>query len=639
MVRLRHIPILLATVSLLGQLATARAQGPVYASQPPTKGALYADGQSGRYLLGGAWLYRADRQDVGLADGWWRDVAATDGWAVVSMPNAYNAGDLSQQSMDGYVGWYRRDFSLPAGAFAAYVPRQARRWIIRFESVNYRATVWLNGRRIGTHAGAFLPFEFDLNHLRAGVNRLIVRVDNRRTPSDLPPGPSGLWWNYGGITREVYLRAVQRADIAQVQVRPILLCARCAASVREQALVRNVTGTPQTVRLRGAYGNLRLDFGTTTIAPHATWTASASVRIAHPRLWSTDRPALYHAALVLSDARGRTLMGYSTESGIRRITVTRDGRLKLNGRLLSLRGVSLHEQNVATGSALDPAELERLIGWVRSLGATLIRSHYPLNPEIEELADRDGILIWSEIPVYQVTSQGLADPALRKQARALLTENIAVNQNHPSVLLWSLGNELPTQVGAAEATYIAHASALAHQLDPTRPVALDIKDWTGVACQAGYAPLDVIGINEYYGWFDAGGGATDDRDGLGPFLDQARACYPRQALFVTEFGFDGNRHGPVEERGTYEFQSNSIAYHLGVFASKPWLSGAIYWLVQDFAAKPGWDGGNPEGTPPFVQKGLVDAHGNPKPAFSLVSSIYRSTPQIAASGGPRARKR
>ena len=81
---------------------------------------------------------------------------------------------------------------------------------MRFESVNYRATVWLNGRLIGTHAGAYLPFELDLSNLRPGVNRLIVRVDDRRSPSDLPPGPGGGWWNYGGILREVYLRAVQR---------------------------------------------------------------------------------------------------------------------------------------------------------------------------------------------------------------------------------------------------------------------------------------------------------------------------------------------------------------------------------------------------------------------------------------------
>jgi beta-glucuronidase len=530
--------------------------------------------------------------------------------------------------MAGYVGWYRRDFVLPRNVFARYVPLAARRWIVRFESVNYRARVWLNGRLLGGHTGAYLPFEFELTGLRRGVNRLIIRVDNRRSPSDLPPGPSGLWWNDGGIVREVYLRAVQRADLEQVEVRPKLRCNRCEAQIEEEALVHNVTSSPQSVVLRGRYGPVPIRFGGATIPPHGTWRALASVRLAHPRLWTLGHPALYDARLVLSDLRGRPLGGYRTESGVRTIRVTADGRLELNGELLHLRGVSMHEQDITLGSALDRAHLERLMGWVRALGATVIRAHYPLNPEIEEMADRDGVLIWSEVPVYQVTRDYLGRRSWLRRAQAVLRDNILVNQNHPSVLLWSIGNELPTPARPSEARYIALAAGLAHRLDPSRPVALDISSWPGVACQSAYARLDVIGLNEYFGWFDAGGGTTDDRDALGPFLDFLRTCYPTKAMVVTEFGFEGNRHGPVEERGTYEFQSNSVAYHLGVFASKPWLSGAIYWLLQDFASKPGWGGGDPFPNPPFVQKGLVDVAGNQKPAWSVVSSIYHATRQI-----------
>ena len=613
------------------------AQGPAYVAQPPTEGALYADGQTGRYLLAGSWLYRADLGDVGIAQGWWRDVAGTGGWSGVSIPNAYNAGDLSAASMRGYVGWYRRDFTLPRNAFAPYVAASQRRWIVRFESVNYRATVWLNGRQIGGHLGAFLPFELGLNGLRAGVNRLIVRVDDRRTASDLPPGPSGGWWNYGGILREVYLRAVQRADLEQVQVRPLLPCPTCAATIQEQALVRNLTGTPQTVRLRGSYGGTRVDLGTSTIAPHATWTAQAVVKIAHPRLWSPDDPVLYRATLTLSDSLGRRLGGYLTDSGIRSITVTRGGRLEINGRLVNLRGVGLHEQDVNTGAALDPTQLRRLVGWIRALGAKLIRTHYPLNPELQELADRYGILIWSEIPVYQVRSQYLSQPSWRARALRVLRDEILNDQNHPSVLLWSIGNELPTPAGAAEAGYIAAAAALAHRLDPTRPVAMAVSGWPGVACQQAYAPLDVLGYNDYFGWYDAGGGTTDDRDALSPFLDGLHACYPTKALLISEFGFEGNRQGPVEERGTYAFQSDAAAYHLGVFASKPSLSGAIYWTLQDFAVTPGFGGGDPWPDPPFLQKGLVDLQGNMKPAFSLVASIYHATVQIAPAAGGAAR--
>ncbi len=613
------------------------AQGPAYTAQPPTAGALYADGQSGRYLLGGAWLYRADRSDGGLGEGWWRDSAATDGWSPVTVPNSYNAGDLTSASMSGYVGWYRRDFTLPVGAFAPYVAAPDRHWIVRFESVNYRATVWLNGRQIGTHAGAYEPFELDLTAIRPGINRLIVRVDDRRGGGDLPPGRSGGWWNFGGLQREVYLRAVQRVDLQQVQVRPVLPCPSCAASIQEQAVVRNVTSSPQTVRLRGFYGTARIDFGSAMIAPHRRWVAQATIPLAHPRLWSPDHPNLYRASLTLSDSAGRRLGGYVTQSGIRSIQVV-GGRLTLNGRLLDLRGMNLHEQDVVEGAALDPAHLTMLVEWVRELGATVIRSHYPLGPEVEELADRYGILIWSEIPVYQVKSKYLAQRGWLSQAERILRTDILTSQNHPSVMLWSIANELATPVSGPEANYILVAAALAHKLDPTRPVGDAILDWPGVPCQKAYAPLDVIGLNEYFGWFDAGVGASADRDALSPFLDAMRACYPTKAIVVSEFGFDASRHGPVEERGTYEFQANTAAYHLGVFATKPWLSGAIWFALQDFAAKPGWTGGDPRGDPPYVQKGMLDIYGNRRPGFSVISALYHATSQVAPSRDVRSRR-
>jgi beta-glucuronidase len=623
-----------ARLALLGALLGAACPAAVHAQlvytpTPPTPGALYRDGQAGRYLLGGTWLYRADPGDIGLSQQWSQD-PSTDGWAPVTVPNSYNAGDLSDASMTGYVGWYRRDFTVPAGAFAPHVPLRFRSWVLRFESVNYTATVWLDGRQIGSHVGAFFPFEFQVGALGAGVHRLVVRVDDRRGPADLPPGPSGGWWNFGGIQREVYLRAVQRADIVQAQVRPLLPCPRCAATIAERVVVENYSSSAQLVSLKGSYGPIAVDFGRTTIAPHSRWTASQMVPVPRPQLWSLTHPHLYSATLTLSDAKGRRLGGYFTYSGIRSVVLTAGGRLKLNGRLLDLRGVDLHEQNIQTGAALSPAQLAQLVSWTRAIGATIIRSHYPLNPQIEEAADRYGILLWSEIPVYQVSDQYLSQPDFLARAHAMLEQNIFTNQNHPAVLLWSIANELTTPATLSEARYIYGAVKLAHQLDPTRPVGMAISDWPGVPCQSAYNPLDVVGFNEYFGVFDVGGGATDDRDALGPFLDSLRACYPKKAIFVSEFGFEANRDGPVEERGTYSNQSNSIAYHLNVFATKRWLSGAIYWILQDFAARPGWGGADPRPDPPFVQKGVVDTSGNPKPAFSVISSLYHAWLRAAA---------
>jgi beta-glucuronidase len=603
---------------------------PIAGATPPTKGAEYTDGQSGRWLLGGQWLYRPDPTNAGVADGFWRDTAATTGWTGITVPNADNLGNFTSAGMTGGVGWYRRDFTLPATAFAGYVPKADQRWIIRFESVNHTATVWLNGRKLGSHAGAYLPFEFDLKSLRGGVNRLVVRVDSVRTGGDFPPGPSGGWWNYGGILREVYLRAVQRADIRLVQVRPVLNAAMSSATIEEQAAVRNPTGASQTVTLRGVYGGKRLSFGTHTIAPGASWTATATATLAHPHLWAPGSPYLYTATLRLRDAKGRALQTYTDLSGVRTIKVV-DGHMQLNGRPLDLRGVNIHEQTLDSGAALSPDQEDQEIGWASQLGADVIRAHYPLAPEQLEDADRDGILIWDEIPVYQVNQSYLGQPAWQSRALALLKTNIQDNQNHPSVMLWSIGNELPTPATYGEASYIKVATAEAHQLDPTRPVGLAVSSWPGVQCQtSAYAPLDVIGDNEYFGWFDAGGGTNDDRDALNPYLDFFHNCYAKKAIFITEFGFEGSRSGDPEVRGTYDFQANSLAFHLGVFATKPWLSGAMYFAMQDFAARPGYSGGDPVAHPPFVEKGVINLYGQQKPAWGVMSQIYHGTVQVAA---------
>ena len=152
MTRGRRVLLLAPSRRCLLGAGAAHAQGPVYYPTAPTAGALYTDGQSGRYLLGGEWLFRADPTDAGLAQHWFSNVSSTDGWSPVTVPNAYNAGNFSVASMQGYVGWYRRDFHA-----AQRCVREVRERALSAigssgsNSVNYRSTVWLNGKQIGSH--------------------------------------------------------------------------------------------------------------------------------------------------------------------------------------------------------------------------------------------------------------------------------------------------------------------------------------------------------------------------------------------------------------------------------------------------------------------------------------------------------
>jgi beta-glucuronidase len=587
---------------------------------------LYADGPDGRTLLGGEWLFRLDPGDDGIKRRFMRTTSRA-GWSAVRVPHAWNVGDDSDASMEGSVGWYRRDFRLPSAS-------SALAWVVRFESVNYRARVWLNGRPIGENRGAYLPFELRLDGLkRRGTNRLVVRVDSRRRPDDLPPAlrtaddrPSGGWWNYGGIVREVYLRRVDTVDLAQVRVIPELPCASCAARVGFRVTVRNPTGRAARVQVRARFGTRSLNLGAHAIPARSSREVSRSLQIERPRLWSPLSPTLYRA--VVEARRGsRTVARYRLRSGIRSVKVS-GGRLLLNGRPINFRGVGYHEDQPGKGSAADNEFRAWLVRETKALGATLMRTHYPPHPYLLELADREGVLIWHEVPVYAVRTKYFKSPSFRRRAVTEVIKGIEANGNHPSVLVWSLGNEPSSRPGPVQSAYIRRAAGTAKQLDPTRPVAYALAGYPSAGCQAAqYAPLDVLGFNDYFGWYPGPSGQLFDRTKLPAYLDQVRACYPNKAIVISEFGAEANRDGPVEEKGTWAFQQEFVNFHLAVHASKPWLSGSAYWTINEFRVRPGWEGGNPRPQPPLHQKGLVTYDRRRKPAWADVRRAFAGVQQ------------
>jgi beta-glucuronidase len=613
---------------LLVALATLALAPAAASADTPTRKTLYADGPTGRHLMGGEWLFRLDKDDVGLKQRFQRQTSRA-GWSPVQVPHAWNVGDDSPESMGGSTGWYRKDFSLPSAA-------SALDWAVRFESVNYRSRIWLNGRPVGTNKGAYIPFEFLLSNLkRRGTNRLVIRVDSRRRPTDFPPSgltttgaPTGGWWNYGGILREVYLRRIDRIDWRRVRVTPELRCGTCAAAVKVEAELRNVSGRTVSGRVTRRLANQRLNLGSVSLGPRSVTKRTTTVRIARPRLWSPDTPNLYRVRLSVTGG-GRTLAGYALNTGIRSIKVSGDGHLLLNGKRLNIRGLGLHEDSKEKGFAVGNDLREKLVDEAKQLGATTIRTHYPMHPYTHELADRKGLLIWSEIPVYAVKTRYLVKRTVRELAAKELTKNIETFGNHPSVLLWSIANELSSRPGPVQSQYIRRAAAQAKRLDPSRPVGIAVAGYPSSGCQPEYGPLDVIGVNVYFGWYPGANGSLFDRRGLSPFLDAVRACYPNKALMVTEFGAEANREGPVEEKGTWAFQRDYVNYNLATFATKPYLSGAMYWALNEFRVRPHWDGGNPRPQSPIHQKGLTK-YGTfeRKPAWADTQKWFLETDQL-----------
>jgi beta-glucuronidase len=385
------------------------------------------------------------------------------------VPNAWNATDESVESFTGGVGWYRKDFRLPSAA-------RRLAWVVRFESVNYRSRIWLNGRPLGSHKGAYLPFEL---RLPAGVLTARARTawcpwTTAGWPTDFPPvGPLGPRHPDGRLVE--LRRAPARGLPAQGRHRGLLHRPgppgarlldvpghRGRAHHAAQLLGPPRTG-PRVGPLRQPAPEPRRQGRRRPALRHV----HPTIRIARPRLWAPGSPNLYDVDL-RARVGDRLAQRYSLRSGIRSVKVS-GGKLLLNGRELDFRGVGLHEDDGQRGFAIDNGIRRRVAAEAQELGATMLRSHYPLHPYTHELADRLGLMVWSEIPVYALKTRQLSKAVVRRMAARELEKNILTNQNHASIVTWSVGNELSARPGPVQGMYLRDAAASAKRLDPTRP--------------------------------------------------------------------------------------------------------------------------------------------------------------------------
>jgi beta-glucuronidase len=391
----------------------------------------------------------------------------------------------------------------------------------------------------------------------------------------------------------------------------------------------NPTGRDARVRLRTTIEDReRLSRRPIRVAAHKSRFVSYTRLVRKPRLWEPGAPELYRARIEAVRG-GRALAGYSLHVGIREIRVTDDGLLLINGKRARVFGSDMHEQHPRRGAALRPRDRARDMQLVRDLGARLIRAHYPLHPEYLELADRMGVMVWDEVPVFAQGYKGFEVPGVTDKSLAYVRAMVERDLNHPSVLAWSIANELNGRMTNDQENYIHRAAKMLKRLDPTRLRTIVIFGWPLAPPSDVYHELDALGINSYFGWYPGPNGSTESRRRLGPFLDQMRDYYPELALFVTEYGAESNRSGPASMKGTYEFQRDLLRYHAKTYISKRYLNGALTWVLKDFRSRPDWDGGNPTPQPPWNQKGLAEARWHKKPAFTAIAKLYKSVRPVA----------
>ncbi|MEA2365283.1 MAG: beta-galactosidase [Thermoleophilaceae bacterium] len=557
-----------------------------------------------------------------------RATQETGDWHPATVPSVFDTRALPSL-YPGTVRTYRVTFRGPA------TPRGFS-WLLRFESVRRGATVFLNGKRLGRNADPYTPFTFDARGLRPGRrNTLEVIVDGRKNPK-LPEA----WWNWNGIVRPVRLVPAGPAHIEDLGTMSKLRCRGPARSCRAELLLDGLLERRGARAIRPSLEvRLRSPTGRTTTRRFPLPSQRSerrrlqlSMPVPAPVLWSPDAPRLYSATITLRE-RGRIVQRERRQVGLRSVQV-KGGHLWLNNRRIQLRGASIHEDMPGSGAALTDADMDRIVADLKELGANVTRAHYLLNDGLLDRLDRAGIMVWNQAPIWQRDTGAhlLWQPSERLRALRTVRRTVTAARSHPSVLTHSVANELTFTPDDKPGTrrFLLEAQAQARDIDPTVPISVDIKGRPGYAEQFTYHSFDMIGLNQYFGWYRW----VEDFSLLEPYIRELRDHYPSKAIVMTEWGAEGRPElagAPPELKGGYPFQTSHAQRTLDVIDGSSVLSGAIYWTLREFEIYPGWQGGAGRRAAQYEpntrhHKGLLTYDGEPKPAYFLLRDRFRATP-------------
>jgi beta-glucuronidase len=557
--------------------------------------------------LNGSWQVIIDPYETGYydyrfqprADGYFKNTKPKspgdlieydfDSSQQLQVPGDWNSQDQRLLFYEGTL-WYKKSFD--------YQKRDRKRLFVYFGAANYVSDVYLNGEKLGRHEGGFTPFDFEITSLvKDKDNFLVVKVDNKRR-RDAVPTLNTDWWNYGGLTREVRL-----VELPSLFVEDYFLQLGKGSLDEVQGFVK----------LSGASAgeSVSIEIPEARLKQTVTTDARGLAQIRFPaklQLWSPENPKLYEVVISSGRDSVRDRIGF-------RSIQAKGLDLLLNGKPIFLRGISIHEESpLRGGRAFSDDDARMLLGWAKELGCNFVRlAHYPHNENMVRMADQLGIMVWAEIPVYWTILWDNQETL--KNAQNQLEELITRDRNRAAVILWSVANETP--VSEPRNAFLKSLIDSARSLDPTRLItAANERHYADPSTQVVDDPLgqylDVLGCNEYVGWYD---GLPEKADSL------TWKVTLNKPLVISEFGADAlyGKHGDKGQRWTEEYQKDVYDHQIAMLKKIPALRGMSPWILTDFRS--------PRRPLPGIQdffnrKGLISSRGERKQAFFVLQKFY-----------------
>ena len=557
--------------------------------------------------LNGSWHYIVDVQEEGYYDyrmkptpwGFFQNAKPQkpedlieydfDKAPVMQVPGDWNTQDERLFFYEGTV-WFKRAFQWHRNG--------NRRTLLYFGAVNYDTYVYVNGKLAGHHVGGFTPFNFDVTDmLREGDNFVVLKVDNKRHAEAVPTQIFD-WWNYGGITRDVLLVDVEPVYIEDYNLQLASIEGRLLSfSVQ---LNKPLSGQQITLSIP----ELKIK---KTLTTDAEGKAALSMK-AKPILWSPVTPKLYQVDIQLGSESIRDEIGF-------RIIETRGKQILLNGNPIFLKGISIHEEKPnGGGRANSTADAHTLLSWAKELGCNYVRlAHYPHNEYAVREAERMGMLVWSEIPVYWTIAWNNADTY--RNAERQLTDMIRRDHNRCNVIIWSIANETPHS--DARDQFLSRLSQKARSLDATRLISMAMEVTAANHHKNRLQDnmnqfVDVISFNQYIGWY------RDVNDA--PKMEW-EIPYDKPVI-ISEFGGGAKYglHGAKNQRWTEEFQENLYRENCAMLDKIDGLAGTTPWILKDFRSPRRVLNGIQDY---YNRKGLFSDDGHKKKAFYVLKEWYQ----------------
>ncbi|WP_150271410.1 glycoside hydrolase family 2 protein [Paenibacillus tepidiphilus] len=552
-------------------------------------------------LLDGPWDFAKDPENVGIQEKWYERFPQDT--QSLYVPSCWN-NELGLYDYEG-VGWCRTKLQLD----------HTRHVRLILHAVLGHADVYLDGKHLGYHYGGYTPIEFIIPSLAAGEHELIVRTDSTLDRLTIPTENVD-WFHYGGIIRSVELQYLPELFIQQFKIGYEL--SGTDANVSVQVQIRSLAQAQQTTRLTLIEGGQELQSEQIVVEAGGTVTYTADLQWTGVRLWNVGQPELYTVQARIDEDDQIERVGF------RRIE-TKDQRILINGQPVYLKGVNRHEEHPEWGFAFPPKLMHKELDIILELGCNSVRgSHYPQSPYWLDLLDEHGIVFWSEIPIWGalLPNDTVSEPLFQERALTMIREMIGLHIHHPSVVFWSVHNEIDTRTPEAYALTERLIQAVKEQ-DTSRLVTYA----TMHPLEDILLPLfDVIGINKYFGWYEGEVGGFKAM--LEQFHERARQLGAGdKAVLMTEFGGAGlfGDVGWEPRLFSEDYQAQIVAEALDIFRSDPKIGGTFIWQFADIRGDLKSSSRHfRDRARGFNNKGLVNEYRKPKQSFREVRRIYRS---------------